>query len=132
MVVTVDTRFFLTHFLADTEDVRKKTTERMTAIQREWAIVPTIVLHEVYKFEFETLGKDIAEMRVNSILKADFMIGNLDSKIAITSARLRCKYKEVPTADSIVAATAIELRSRRVLTDDPHFRKIAEIGTEWI
>lgn len=132
MVLTVDTRFFLTHFLAETDEIRKRTTARMREIQRESAIVPTIVLHEVYKFEYETLGRETAETRVDSILKANIRIVDLDPKIAIGSARLRCKYKELPTADSIIAATAMELRSRRVLSDDPHFRKIAEIQTEWI
>jgi len=96
------------------------------------AIVPTIVLHEVYKFQLENLGADVAELRLDTILKSGFSLVDLDPKIAITSARLRCRHKELPTADAIVAATAIETKSGRIVSDDPHFRKIKTIKTEWI
>ena len=54
---TFDTRFFLTHFLADTEDIKLKTRPKMIELQREMAIVPTIVLHEVCKFMNDNAGK---------------------------------------------------------------------------
>lgn len=132
MPPTLDTRFFLTHFLADTEDLRKRTSKKMSELQRAMAIVPTIVLHEVYKFQFENIGMDEAELRLDTIMKSGFTLVDLDPKIAVTSARLRCRHKELPTADAIVAATAIETKSGRVVSDDPHFREIKTIKTEWI
>ena len=132
MPPTLDTRFFLTHFLADTEDLRRRTSKKMAELRRTMAIVPTIVLHEVYKFQLENLGADVAELRLDTILKSGFSLVDLDPKIAITSARLRCRHKELPTADAIVAATAIETKSGRIVSDDPHFRKIKTIKTEWI
>jgi predicted nucleic acid-binding protein len=131
MPPTLDTRFFLTHFLADTEDLRRRTSRKMIEFQRATAIVPTIVLHEVYKFQFENIGKEVAELRLDSILKSGFSFVDLDSKIAVTSARLRCRHKDLPTADAIVAASAIETKSGRVVSDDPHFRQITGIKTEW-
>lgn len=131
-MLTVDTRFFLTHFLAISEEMKNRTRNKMIELQREGAIVPTMVIHEVYKFECENVGKDVAELRVGTILKSGFTIIELSSQIAIVSGRLRCKYHNIPTADSIIAATATETKSRRVLSDDPHFTKIMEIKTEWI
>jgi len=104
----------------------------MTELQRELAIVPTIVIHEVYKFMHENVGKDAAQLRVNSILTSRFTIVDLTSKIALTSAALRCRYGDLPTADSIVAGTTIETKSKHVLTDDAHFKKMKEIHTQWL
>jgi predicted nucleic acid-binding protein len=104
----------------------------MSELQRAMAVVPTIVLHEVYKFQFENIGMDEAELRLDTIMKSGFTLVDLDPKIAVTSARLRCRHKELPTADAIVAATAIETKSGRVVSDDPHFREIKTIKTEWI
>jgi predicted nucleic acid-binding protein len=131
MPPTLDTRFFLTHFLADTEQLRKAASKKMAEFERAMAIVPTIVLHEVYKFQFESIGKDVAELRLDTILKSGFAFVDLDPKIAVTSARLRCRHRELPTADAIVAATAIETKSGRVVSDDPHFKQIRGIRAEW-
>lgn len=129
---TVDTRFFLTHYLADTDQLKLRTSRKMVELQREAAIVPTIVVHEVYKFMYENAGKEVAQMRVNSILTSPFRMVDLSTSIAVTSASLRCRYRDLPTADSIVAATSLEAGSRRVLSDDPHFKKIREIRSEWL
>jgi predicted nucleic acid-binding protein len=94
--------------------------------------VPSIVILEFYKFELENLGKEIAESRVNSLLKLDLKIRNLDIPIAIEAAKLRCKYAELPTADAIIAATAIAMGCDYVLTDDRHIKQIKETKTKWI
>jgi len=132
MTRTVDTRFFLTHFMADTAQVKAKTSRKMVELQKETAIVPTIVLHEIFKFAHDNVSKDAAYLRVNSMLSAQFEIVELTSKIAVTSALLRCRYRSLPTADSIVAATSIETKSRRVVSDDPHFKEIEDIRCEWL
>ncbi len=130
MLSVIDTRFFITHFLADTEDLRIKTRNKMAELQK--GIVPTIVLHEVYKFFMDMLGKDVADLRVGFILKSNFNITDLTSDIAILSARLRSKYRDLPTADAIIAATAIKSKSRQVFSDDPHFKSIKEIKIQWL
>jgi predicted nucleic acid-binding protein len=129
---TVDTRFFITHFLADTDQLRIKTSRKMIELQREEAVVPTIVIHEVYKLVREKMGKDVAQLRVSQVLASSLRIVDLTARIALTSASLRCEYKALATADSIVAGTSIETKSRRVLSDDPHFQEIREIRCEWL
>ncbi len=129
---TVDTRFFLTLFLADSSPMKEKTRRKADQLEAQRSLVPTIVLHEVYKFEYETLGAEVAALRVDSVVKSNFKILDLDTAIALSAARLRCRYKGLPTADSIIAATAVELKSNTVITDDPHFKEIKEISVEWI
>jgi predicted nucleic acid-binding protein len=129
---TVDTRFFLTHFLAETGSLREKTKRKITELQRENAIVPTIVVHEVYKFEQDNAGAEVANLRINSILKSTFDIVDLTVPIAISAAKLRSRIRGLPTADSIIAATALEMKSKRVVSDDPHFSKIEQLTSEWI
>ena len=132
MPITVDTRFLLTHFLADTDELKERTSARMAELQKETAFVPTIVIHEVYKFMFEKLGKEVAQLRIDSILTSRLRTIELTAKIAVMSAALRCQYRDLPTADSIVAATSIQTGSKRVLSDDLHFKKISSIRSEWI
>jgi len=129
---TVDTRFFLTLFLTEPGLAKEKAKRKAEQLEAQRAFVPTMVLHEMYKFEYETLGADVAALRVDSVLKSNFEIRDLDTAIALSAARLRCRYAGLPTADSIIAATAIELKSNTVITDDPHFDKIREIHVEWI
>jgi predicted nucleic acid-binding protein len=132
MPITVDTRFLLTHFLADTDELKERTSARLAELQKEMAFVPTIVIHEVYKFMFEKLGKEVAQLRIDSILTSRLRTIELTAKIAVMSAALRCQYRNLPTADSIVAATSIQTGSKRVLSDDLHFKKISSIRSEWI
>jgi predicted nucleic acid-binding protein len=129
---TVDTRFFLTHFMSKEDQSREKTRRKIGELEREKAIVPTMVIHEVYKLQYEALGAEVAGLRVDSILKSSFRFVELTVPIAITAARLRCLHRGLPTADSIIAATALEWKSNRILSDDPHFAQIDKITTEWI
>ncbi len=132
MARTVDTRFFLTHLLVDDEALKQKVKSKMIELRKEPAIIPTIVIHEVYKFEYQRLGKITADIDVRTIENAGFKIVDLDTNIARTAAVLRCRLSNLPTADSIIAATAIEQKSYLVVSDDEHFSKIEEIGAEWL
>lgn len=104
----------------------------MHELQRESATVPTIVIHELYKHQYQTLGKETAETRANIIIKSGFSVIPLDVSIAKKAGELRCLYAGLPTADAIIAGTAIMVKSFRVVTDDPHLQAIKEIKTEWL
>ncbi|MEM4251146.1 MAG: PIN domain-containing protein [Candidatus Bathyarchaeia archaeon] len=104
----------------------------MVELERDAAVIPTIVIHEVYKLMHNHIGEDAARLRINSITASPFRIVDLTAKIAVASANLRCRYRGLPAADSIIAATSIETGSRRVLSDDPHFKQIHEIMCEWL
>jgi len=134
MQAIIDTRFLVTHFLAPDEETKKWTKTTLENLQKEpnLGIIPSIVIHEFYKFEMQTLGVDVANIRVNIILKSKLIISDLDPDIAIEAARLRCKYADLPTADAIIAATAIKSSSTFVITDDKHIKQIRETKTKWI
>jgi predicted nucleic acid-binding protein len=65
-------------------------------------------------------------------MKSELTITDLDSDIAIEAARLRCKYADLPTADAIIAATAINSSSNFILTNDKHIKQIKETKTKWM
>ena len=134
MKAVTDTRFFLLHFLSSDDRSKKWTRTTLENLQRgaNVGIIPSIVIHEVYKFELENFGKDVADIRIDSLLRARLNTINLDPSIAIEAARLRCKYSDLPTADAVIAATAIKTSSEYVLTDDKHIRQIKETKTRWI
>ncbi len=134
MKAVIDTRFFLVHFLSEDDQTKKWTRTTLENLQKgpNIGIVPSIVIHEFYKFELENLGKDVADIRLNSIMKSKLKTINLDPTTAIEAAKLRCKYSDLPTADAIIAATAIKTSSECVLTDDKHMKQIRETKTRWI
>ncbi len=134
MQAVIDTRFIITHFLAPDEETKKWTKTTLQTLQKEpnLGIIPSIVIHEFYKFEMQTLGMDVANIRINIVLKSKLAVSDLDSDIAIEAAKLRCKYVDLPTADAIIAATAINSSANFVLTDDKHIKQIKETKTKWI
>ena len=134
MKAVVDTRLFIDSLTREDEQFRQWSRVILENLQRKenLGIVPSIVIHEFYKFQLENFGKDVAELRVSSILNLDLKIANLDISIAIQAAKLRCKYAELPTAGAIIAATAIALGCDYVLTDDKHIKQIKETKTKWI
>ena len=134
MKAVLDTRFFMNSLENRDEQFKEwaKATLRTLQTQANIGIVPSIVIHEFYKLQLEGEGKDIADLRTKSILKLDVNIANLDPEIAIEAAKLRCRYAELPTADAVIAATAIVMSCEYVLTDDKHIKQIKETKTRWI
>ena len=134
MRAVLDTRFFMDSLQSEDDQFKKWARTTLDILERKTnvGIVPSIVIHEFYKIQLQTLGKDVAETRVNSILKLRLQVINLDTSIAIEAAKLRCKYSELPTADAIIAATAMKTASDCVLTDDSHIKQIKETKTRWL
>ena len=134
MKAVMDTRFLLLLFLASDDHTKKWTKTTLEKLQQggNVGIVPTIAVHEFYKFVLEKWGKDVADLRVNYILQSKLSTFNLDPAIAIEAAKLRCKYAELPTADAVIAATAIKTSVDFVLTDDKHIKQIKETKTRWL
>jgi len=134
MKAVMDTRFLLLLFLASDDHAKKWTKITLEKLQQggNVGIVPSIAIHEFYKFVFEKWGKEVADLRVNFVLQSKLSAVNLDPAIAIEAAKLRCRYAELPTADAIIAATAIKTSSKFVLTDDKHIKQIKETKTRWL
>ncbi|HXW94517.1 MAG TPA: PIN domain-containing protein, partial [Nitrososphaerales archaeon] len=88
----------------------------------------TAVLSEIYKLTLEREGKDVAEIRANS-LSRDFRLVDVDKDIAVQAALIKHKTG-IPFADSLIAATARTL-DVPCYTDDPHFRGIEGVVAKW-
>jgi predicted nucleic acid-binding protein len=131
MVRTLDTRFILLQLVADSEEIKAKVRSRMLEMRQEMAIVPTIVLHELYKIEFQRFGREAADVQLKSIETSGLKIEDLTIEIARIAAVLRAKYNDLPLANSIIAATSIVKGSKVVFSDDDQFAKIKEIRMEW-
>ena len=124
---TYDTRFFVEHYYSGDTSVTQSTTREIRR-ERDKAI-SSIVVHEVYRLTFQKEGRQVAQLRVGLVGK-DFEVMPVDEEVAVTSAEIRQEYA-VPMADSIIAATAVNLRAVCV-TDDPHIQRIRGIKTRWI
>jgi len=122
-----DTRFFMEGYYAPSESLAKKLREKLKASKERF--VSSIVLHEVYQLTLKKEGRETAELRT-TLLEQDCKVVNVDSNLAKTSAELRLKYN-MSMADSIIAATALLLKATCV-SDDPHFKAVKEIKTDWI
>jgi len=122
-----DTRFFMEAYYASNEDLSKKLKEKLRASRERF--VSSIVLHEIYQLTLRKEGRETAKLRT-TLLEQDCKVINVDSDIAKTSAELRLKYN-MSMADSIIAATALLLKATCV-SDDPHFKAVKEIKTDWI
>ena len=122
-----DTRFLIELFY--TSDARTKDRIRNTLIGSRPNFLSTAALSEIYKLTLDREGRDVAEIRTNS-LSRDFRLIDVDKDIAVQAALIKHK-NGIPFADSLIASTA------RVLdvpcyTDDPHFSGIEGVVAKWI
>lgn len=122
-----DTRFFLQHYYSSEDSMLQKTREAIKKAKERF--ISAIVLHEIYWLTLEHEGQQTAALRAE-LLEKDFKVVKVDAEIAKRSAELRHKYR-LNMADSIIVATAQFLKAT-CLSDDPHFKKVNEIKTEWI
>ena len=92
-------------------------------------ICSVITLHELYKEFVEQEGREIAKLR-NTRITETYRIIPVTTELAISSAELRL-HQNIPTADSIIAATALADDSV-VISDDPHFKQISGLKVKWL
>ncbi|MEY6434291.1 type II toxin-antitoxin system VapC family toxin [Thioalkalicoccus limnaeus] len=83
-------------------------------------LVPTIVLHEVYRWADREGGELAASRAVATMQTGAVMVLNTD--VALASARLARQHR-LPTADSIIYASA-QSRGAIVWTQDEDFRDL--------
>lgn len=86
-------------------------------------IVPSICLHEVYKYLLLKRGEDAAIEAASGM--ATGRIVSLDEDLALRAAKIGVGLR-LPVADSIVLATAVKFDAA-VWTQDSHFRELAGV-----
>ncbi len=63
---------------------------------------------------------------LDGLLTSSLVFMDVDSTIAVRAGELRLKYN-IPTADSLIAATGIVGNVKHILTDDEHFKPLKNI-----
>ena len=124
--VVYDSRFFGELFYSTDESLQKKIGAQKVRKER---FTSAVVIHEIYRLALKREGRETARIKV-TFIKKDFEVIPVDDQIAQLSAELRHKY-QLSMGDSMIAATAFILKAD-CITDDPHFKQIKEIQTEWI
>ena len=132
MKEVVDTRFLAEHFYSNQTETKQKTTNKLRElIKNREGILPTIVICEIVQVTCEKRGKEEAEIRHLSLVRSGLQIQELNQEIAKEAGLLKCRHKNIPMGDCLVAATAI-INKAKVLSDDQHFDDIKETKRSWI
>ena len=66
---------------------------------------------------------DTMHSDLNNLIASNLVFVNVNDTIAIRAGELRLKY-DIPTIDSIIAATGIVNNVKHILTDDDHFKPL--------
>ena len=120
------------YFYSDETEIKQKATKKLRdLIERQEALLPTIVISEITQTVCDQLGKDEAEICYAYLTQSTLKIQTLTSQIAKQAGFLRSKYRNIPMGDCIIAATAIASQAI-ILSDDPHFDAIHETKRNWI
>jgi len=122
---TLDTRFFVELFGQNNPQELRK----LKNLAKIRSFISVITLHELYKLFAETEGKVVAEHRIR-LLQSTYDIVDVSAEIAISAARLRL-HKKLPTADSLIGATAL-CKDKIMISDDPHYKLIPGLQVKWI
>ncbi|MGQ9597631.1 MAG: PIN domain-containing protein [Thermoproteota archaeon] len=128
----VDTRLLIEYFYSGDPGRREKVSTKIRELLKESrGIIPTIVLAEIFQTTCEKRGREEAELRYISILRSGLKIEELTPDIAKIAGFLKCKCKNVPMGDCIIASIAIK-NGARIISDDPHFDEIEEVKRIWV
>jgi len=130
MTSVADTRLLLTlQFPPD-----EKVSDRIQAfIQNEiihGIILPSIVLSEFIKIAGSRIGIHAASRTINIMKERGAKVKAIDEELALEAGRLLLKHRNVPLADSLVAAFFSSKLAEYILSDDPHF-KVLGCKTRW-
>ena len=90
---------------------------------RDNLLVPTIILHEVFKVVLRERGENDALQAAALLRQGDIVA--LTEDISLSAARLSILHK-LPMADSIILATA-RAREATIWTQDEHFNGLDKV-----
>lgn len=129
LVACLDTRFYFAH----AEDKASWTTKIVNEASHRGSLVisSTITIAELLSTMGADVGLETTTLRINSARLAGVNFIPLSEKIASRAGEMILKKSDLPLADAVIAATALDLTQGRVYSDDPHFQKIPGLHTIW-
>lgn len=130
MTSVADTRLLLTLQFPPDEATRDKVGSFVQKEVGRGVILPSIVLSEFLKIAGSKIGVQAAARTLNLLKERGMKVKFIDEEVALEAGKLLVKHRNVPFADSLIAAfTSIKV-AEYVLSDDPHFQIIG-IKTRW-
>lgn len=88
-------------------------------------LVSVVTLTELIKIG-GTKHKEKMHNNLNSLINSNLIFVDINHNIAMRAGELRLKY-EIPTIDSLIAATGIVENVKHILTDDSHFNPLKNL-----
>ncbi|HYS73156.1 MAG TPA: PIN domain-containing protein [Thermoplasmata archaeon] len=128
----LDSKFLLTHYGAEDEEVLSRTRTKLAALRKERrGVLPSIVIAEVANAICQEAGRAEALAKLRALEHAGLEVVQLDPELARHAGLLKCTHRDLPMADCVIAATALRMGGR-VVTNDPHFAQVKGVRTTWI
>ena len=121
-----DTRFFFEYLYTSDQNTIQALKSNLQNTGEK--IVSALTIYELHRLNLKKLDKATATLRSRFIAN-EFKIINVDYEIANYGAELGNKYN-IPLADSIIAATALQAECPLV-SDDKHLRDIKDLKLLW-
>ena len=121
-----DTRFLIELFYAQAAETREKIKGVLVASRPNF--LSTAALSEIYKLTLEKEGRDVADLRANSLAR-DFKLIDVNRDVAVQAALIKHRHG-IPFADSLIASTS-RVFGIPCFTDDPHFKGIEGVSLRW-
>ena len=131
MTGVADTRLLLTLEFPPTEEIKVKSVDLFQKESARGLLAPSIVLTEFVKIAGAKLGENAAMTRIRLLKDRGMRIKSLDESEALSAGHMLLSHREVPIADTLIAAIVKTGAAEYVLTDDPHFQMLG-IKTKWL
>lgn len=130
MTSVADTRLLLTLQFSPDEATREKVKAFVHKELGRGVILPSIVLSEFVKVAGARIGVQAALRMLDLLKERGMKVKPIDEEVALEAGRLLLKHRNVPFADSLVAAFESCKLADYVLSDDPHFQTLGS-KTRW-
>jgi predicted nucleic acid-binding protein len=131
MTLVADTRFLLFYtFPADSRE-RDLMRQLMQRSLRERLVIPSVVITEYFKSAGKKIGIAGISTQISVLKGNGATVFDIDEATASRAGELLLENEQRSIGDSLIAATALELRASHVVSDDPHFHAFG-LKTRWI
>ena len=133
MKQVLDTRFLVEYHYSQDAETRKKALQKIMELAQNCnGIIPTIVVLETIRINLlKEKAKKTQKWFIISLITIGIKIESLSPSIAKEAGILKSIYRNLPTGDCIIAATAIKNQAK-IISDDPHFDSIKETKRTWL
>lgn len=125
----LDTRFYFAH-----AEGKSPWTRRLIDAARlpgSHVVSSTITITELLSEMGARVGLETVHLRIRSARAAGISFIAPSEEIASAAGEMALRNRELPIADALIAATAVQASDGRVYTDDPHFKRIPGIRVLW-